>query len=38
MKDGKPLANGGLEKIKETLELEIPAAINPGAYIKFTNK
>ncbi|MCX6824416.1 MAG: DnaJ domain-containing protein [candidate division SR1 bacterium] len=37
-KDGKPLANGGLEKMKETLEVKIPAAINAGAYIKFANK
>jgi len=37
-KDGKPLANGWLEKVKETLEVKIPAAINAGAYIKFANK
>lgn len=35
MKDGKPLANGWLEKMKETLDVKIPAAIRPGAYIKF---
>ena len=38
IKDGKPLANGWLEKTKETLEVKIPAAINTGAYIKFANK
>jgi len=37
-KDGKVLANGGLEKIKDILEVKIPAAIKPGAYIKFANK
>ena len=37
-KDGKVLTNGGLEKIKETLEIKIPAAIKPGAYIKFADK
>lgn len=37
-KDGKPLANGWLEKVKETLEVEIPAAIKAGAYIKFASK
>jgi len=37
-KDGKPLANGWLEKVKDTLEVKIPAAINAGAYIKFANK
>ena len=37
-KNGKPLANGWLEKIKETLEVKIPAAIKPGAYIKFADK
>lgn len=37
-KDGKVLTNGGLEKTKETLEVKIPAAIKPGAYIKFANK
>lgn len=35
MKNGRPLANGWLEKIKETLDVKIPAAIKPGAYIKF---
>lgn len=37
-KDGKVLANGWLEKVKETLEVKIPAAIKPGAYIKFADK
>ena len=37
-KDGKTLPHGGLEKMKETLEVKIPAAINSGAYIKFANK
>jgi len=37
-KDGKPLANGWLEKIKEIIEVKIPSAINPGAYIKFAGK
>jgi molecular chaperone DnaJ len=37
-KDGRVLDNGGLEKVKETLEVKIPAAINSGAYIKFANK
>ncbi len=37
-KDGKPLDNGGLEKIKETLEVKIPAAIKTGSYIKFASK
>lgn len=37
-KDGKPLANGWLEKTKELLEVKIPAAIRPGAYIKFAGK
>ncbi len=37
-KDGKPLANGWLEKVKEMIDVQIPAAINPWAYIKFTNK
>jgi molecular chaperone DnaJ len=37
-KDGKPLANGWLEKEKETLEVKIPAAIKAGAYIKFAGK
>jgi len=34
-KDGKPLANGWLEKVKEILDVKIPAAIKAGAYIKF---
>lgn len=34
-KDGKELTNGGLEKVKDTLEVKIPAGIKPGAYIKF---
>lgn len=38
MKDGKPLANGWLEKVKEILEVKIPAAIKAGAYIKFASK
>ena len=37
-KDGRPLADGWLEKVKETLEVKIPAAINSGAYIKFASK
>ncbi len=37
-KDGRLLANGWLEKIKETLEIKIPAAINSWAYIKFADK
>jgi len=37
-KDGKQLENWWLEKIKETLEVKIPAAIRPGAYIKFASK
>jgi len=37
-KDGRQLPNGWLEKIKETLEIKIPAAINSGAYIKFDSK
>ena len=37
-KNGKPLANGWLEKEKETLEVKIPAAIKAGAYIKFAGK
>ena len=37
-KDGRQLPNGWLEKIKETLEVKIPAAINSGAYIKFDSK
>lgn len=37
-KDGRQLANGWLEKAKETLEVKIPAAIKPGAYIKFAEK
>jgi len=27
-----------LEKVKDTLEVKIPAAINAGAYIKFAHK
>jgi len=38
IKDGKPLAWWGLEKVKETLEVKIPAAIKSGAYIKFIHK
>lgn len=38
MKDGKILANGWLEKVKDTLEVKIPAAIKSGAYIKFAGK
>jgi len=38
MKDGRLLANGWLEKVKETLEVKIPTAINSGAYIKFASK
>lgn len=37
-KDGKQLANGWLEKVKETLEVKIPAAIKAGSYIKFAHK
>lgn len=37
-KDGKTLPNGWLEKVKETLEVKIPAGINSGAYIKFAGK
>jgi molecular chaperone DnaJ len=37
-KNGKPLANGWLETVKETLEVKIPAAIKSGSYIKFSNK
>lgn len=37
-KDGKLLANGGLEKVKEIVEMKIPAGINPGAYMKFAGK
>jgi len=37
-KNGKELANGGLEQVKETIELKIPAAIKSGAYIKFAGK
>ena len=38
MKDGRLLANGWLEKMKETIEVKIPGAIRPGAYIKFASK
>lgn len=37
-KDGKVLTNGWLEKVKEIMEIKIPAAIKPGAYIKFSDK
>lgn len=37
-KNGKPLDNGWLEKVKETLEIKIPAAIKSGSYIKYANK
>ncbi|MCX6824800.1 MAG: DnaJ domain-containing protein [candidate division SR1 bacterium] len=37
-KNGEVLSNGGLEKIKEVLEVKIPAAIKAGAYIKFASK
>ncbi len=37
-KDGKLLSNGGLEKVKEIVEMKIPAGINPGAYMKFAGK
>ncbi len=38
IKDGKTLGHGGLEKIKETLEVKIPAGIKSGAYIKFAHQ
>ena len=37
-KDGRLLANGGLEKVKEIIDIQIPAAIKSGAYIKFASK
>ncbi|HOG15156.1 MAG TPA: DnaJ C-terminal domain-containing protein [Candidatus Absconditabacterales bacterium] len=37
-KDGKKLENGGLEEVKEILEVKIPAGINHGAYLKYSNK
>lgn len=37
-KDWRELDNGWLERIKETLDIKIPAGIKDGAYIKFTGK
>ena len=37
-KDWKKLANGWLEEVKEILEVKIPAWINHGAYLKYSNK
>jgi len=37
-KNGKQVSNGGLESVKETLEIKIPAGIKEGAYIKYTEK
>lgn len=37
-KDGKQVGNGGLETHKEILDLEIPAGIKPGSYLKYAGK
>ncbi len=37
-KDGKQVQNGGLEPHKETLDLEIPAGIKSGSYLKYAEK
>lgn len=37
-KDGKPLANGGLEETTATLEIRIPAGIRDDAYLKYAGK
>lgn len=37
-KDGRLLAHGWLEKVKDIMDISIPAGIKSGAYIKFTGK
>ncbi len=37
-KDWKQVQNGGLEAHKETLDLEIPAGIKSGSYLKYAEK
>lgn len=37
-KDGKQLQNGGLEARKEVLDIEIPAGIKSGSYLKYAEK
>lgn len=37
-KDGKLIENGGLEQQKEILELEIPAGMKSGSYLKYAQK
>lgn len=37
-KNWKELDNGWLERVRETLDIKIPAWIKDGAYIKFTGK
>ncbi|MDR2190720.1 MAG: hypothetical protein LBP53_06145 [Candidatus Peribacteria bacterium] len=37
-KNGKPLANGGLEEQKETISIKIPAGIKDDAFIKYPEK
>lgn len=37
-KNWKELDNGWLERVRETLDIKIPAGIKDGAYIKFTGK
>jgi len=37
-KDGKDLPDGWLEKVKEIMDVKIPAGINSWSYIKFASK
>lgn len=37
-KDGKLIENGGLEQHKEVLELEIPAGMKSGSYLKYAQR
>ncbi|HRX63561.1 MAG TPA: DnaJ C-terminal domain-containing protein [Candidatus Absconditabacterales bacterium] len=37
-KDGKQLSDGGLEEVKEILEIKIPAGIKDDVYLKYSGK
>lgn len=37
-KNGKEVGNGGLQEVKETIEIKIPAGIKDDAYIKYPGK
>jgi molecular chaperone DnaJ len=37
-KDGRPVSNDGLIKKSENLEVNVPAGIKDGVYLKFSNR